>query len=101
MPWRTPCLPSHCITCPVYPGRRGVACRHSVDRSKPSGVEVSVLLAGLGWGNEEGWDGGTAPRVEAAQITKLLSSAWHVGGGAIQGVYNMYAAIANKLEGRK
>ncbi|KAJ9523112.1 hypothetical protein QJQ45_023906 [Haematococcus lacustris] len=41
------------------------------------------------------------PGVEAAQITKLLASAWACGGGAIQGVYNMYAAIANKLEGRK
>ncbi|MGQ3285993.1 hypothetical protein [Bosea sp. (in: a-proteobacteria)] len=41
------------------------------------------------------------PGVEAAQITKLLASAWALEGGAIQAVYNLYAAITNRLEGRK
>ncbi|KAJ9529918.1 hypothetical protein QJQ45_022327 [Haematococcus lacustris] len=40
------------------------------------------------------------PGVEAAQITKLLASAWALEGGAIQAVYNLYAAITNRLEGR-
>ncbi|KAJ9531253.1 hypothetical protein QJQ45_006702 [Haematococcus lacustris] len=41
------------------------------------------------------------PGVQPSQITQLIAAAWNGVGPSVQAGYNMYAAITNKLEGRK
>ncbi|MGQ3285872.1 hypothetical protein [Bosea sp. (in: a-proteobacteria)] len=41
------------------------------------------------------------PGLQPSQITQLLASAWNDVGAAVQSGYKMYAAIVNRLEGRK